>query len=147
MKKMIAAICAVVVLMSGIALTAYAANEYTAKVNFDYTQKKTYTMESSTGYKAKFEYNPGGTTTSANCSSRASVYLNAGQYGYAASTTTAQNGESVHRYWGGQATSAGYYYSPFAFVSGQKYAKNLYFYGDFRTAVNDISVIYKLYSN
>lgn len=146
MKKMIVVICMVLVFMSGISLAAYAVNEDTTTMNVDFTQKFTVNKSNNLGQKAKFEYIPKGSLFAA-CSSRSSVYLNAGQYGYAASTTYAPNGESVHKYWGGQSTSASYYYSPYATVSGQRYANKLYFYADFRTSSNNISTVYILNCN
>lgn len=148
MKKMVMVMCMVLVFMSGISLMAYGVNKDTTTMNdVDFTQKLTVNKDNNSGCKAKFEYNPDGQNLAAYGTSRSAVYLNAGQYGYAASTTYAPNNESVHKYWGGQATSASYYYSPYATISGYKYAKKLYFYGDFRTSVNNISTIFELNCN
>ncbi len=125
-------------MMSGIALTSYAATVKYTK-NCDFTKGLLVTNQSG---NVSFSYTPGnGSTTYAR--TRSGVKLNANSYGYVASTTTAGT-TSIHKYWGGKSTVAGWYYNPTAVATYKKYATSVYFYADFRASSNNITTIYEL---
>lgn len=144
MKKIIVFISAIIIAISSLTVTSYAITEYVGKHSYDYTTWAVVTARTNGVERAKFYYYPGNGSTT-YCRSYTSVYLYANSYGYAASTTTAINSTSVHKYWGGKSSVAGWYYSPTAKVTGQRYAKSLYYYADLRVASNTISTIYKMY--
>ena len=146
MKKIIGFISAIIIVVSGLSVTSYAITEYVGEYNYDYTTKAVVTAKIDGTERAKFYYYPGN-GSSTYCRSYTSVYLYKYLYGYAASTTTAINGTSEHKYWGGQAQETGWYYSPTAKVDKQQYAKSLYYYADVRIASNTISTVYKMYGH
>ncbi len=144
MRKIIIFISILVFGMLCATVTSYAVTEYSGVYEYDFTKKSVVTVETSGVERAKFAYFPGVSSTLC-CSSLTAVYLNAASYGYAATTITAVNNTSVHKSWGGKSSSEGWYFSPTAKVSGQLYAKSLYYYADLRASSNNISTIYKMY--
>ncbi len=140
MKKVLCEVIFVMTFVLGMTVMALGATyRYTGTADFTSSFTKTYRSGN-----ISFEYKPGngwivGTTYG---KTRAGEYTTLNAYVYTSSTIVAVNNSSDAEDRGGKNTSGGWWYSSYASVSGQRYAKSASFYADVRSDSNTITDAY-----